>query len=156
MAERKRPTELSRSTYEEDQQRRAISDREAHDQNKVHQSTGGTHIGVNRHAVTDLAIYGSQDSAESLLRETYRTMKRLGMHLRRGVKVFAKPDPGRGTARLHDIIRWLDSLSDDHPDIDFFKRLHVTLCGRVTKGFLNDLTKDPHAKPEGAHTSLGY
>ena len=119
---------------------------------RVMQSTGAVTIGVNKHVITYLAIYGPQNRAEALLREVHRTLKRIGLRTGRGVKPFAKPEKGGGgSVNMHDAICWLDSLHADHVDVGFLRRLYKTLCGRVTKGFLNDLGKDPH----GA-TGLGH
>lgn len=132
------------------------NDRVARAQNKVHQSTGGTTIGVNKHAVTDLSLYGPQNRAEALLREVHRTLKRIGLRTDRGIKPFSSASKGNGaSANIHDLIRWLDSLDSRHGDIDFLKQLYKTLCGRVSKGFLKDLGKDPHAKPAETRTRLG-
>ncbi len=150
MAERKRLETKAQSQVPR-------SARAARNQNRILQSTGETTIGVNKHAVTYLAVYGMQDRAESLLREVHRTLKRIGLRTGRGVKSFTKPEKGAGTsAKIHDIIRWLDSLHANHADVGFLQRLYKTLCGRVTKGFLNDLGKDPHAKSEETQTRLGY
>ena len=99
-----------------------------------------TTIGVNKNAVVELAVFGSRDRAESLLRETHRTMKRLDAKVGAKVKVLKVPDRGAGSsANLHDVIRWLDGLDKSSEAFGFLTRVHKTLTGRVTAGFLKSL-----------------
>lgn len=106
---------------------------------KALQKIGARTVSINEHSVTDLAIYGGIDRVEALLRETHRTIRRLGIGTRRTAP-FANPARGKGAQpALHDVVLWLDSLDRESSDVTFLKRLHKTLVGRCSPEFLKSL-----------------
>lgn len=108
--------------------------------NKVLQTTGARTVSINKHSVTDLAIYGGIDRVESLLRETHRTVRRLRLKTGRSA-AFNNPSRGRGAPpALHDVTLWLNSLSRKSNDIGFLKRLYKTLRRRCSPEFLKALS----------------
>jgi len=88
-------------------------------------------ISINKGAVQELALYGPQDRVEALYRETFQTTKRLGLE---GGKVFRKQARFQGgRPSIHDIIRWLNSLTTEssEEELVFLKRLHTTVRNRT-------------------------
>lgn len=90
-------------------------------------------VGINPHAVVSLALYGTQDRAEAMYRETYPAMRRIRVRARRAA-AFDVPPRGKGSMpSIHDIKRWLDDLKNDEAhadDVDLLKRLNKTLRDR--------------------------
>lgn len=105
-------------------------------------------VTVNRHAVTDLALFGAASRVEALFREVKRTVQRLELDTK-GTKPFRRPPRGSGGhPNVHDVIRWLDSLNTKDKelqgDVMFLKRLYVTLIPRVAPAVLDE-TIEPKA-----------
>jgi hypothetical protein len=93
-------------------------------------------VEVNRDSVVDLALYsGTAERLEALYRQTARTVTRLELKVGRRVKPFGPvPRSSVPAPNTHELMRWLDDVeaTDQYAeDIEFLKRLHVTLRTRV-------------------------
>ena len=90
---------------------------------------------VNNFAVIDLALHGSRERQEGLLGQTTRTLERLELDVKGVRRGFRRSPRGKGEhPHLHDIMAWMDDIVNTPQyaeDIDFLKKLHVTLLGRV-------------------------
>jgi len=91
-------------------------------------------VSINEGAVQELALYGSKDNVTALMGLTAATLARLKIKRLKGVPAFAKIKAYEGgRPSVLDIKRWLDDLSYDAryvEDVEFLKRLHVTLANR--------------------------
>jgi len=106
-------------------------------------------VGMNKHTLVTLALYGQQERAENLYRQVKRTMKRLRMRVGKA-EPFTVAPPGTGSEpNIHDVVRWLDSLNKTRKytkERAFVRRLRVTLDSRVRPEVL---TEDD--SPKGLH-----
>jgi hypothetical protein len=90
---------------------------------------------INELAVIDLALNGHPNRIAPLLTMTKEVIKKLRLRTR-GVGGFTKtPRGGRGDfPNLHMIKFWLDDIEKNdkyEEDIEFLKKLHVTLANRL-------------------------
>jgi len=88
-------------------------------------------VTINKGAVKELALYGPQDRAEALYKETYPVMKKLGMEPGRVFRPQKRFEGGRPC--IHDIIPWLESLTEESAEEEktFLRRLHATVRSRA-------------------------
>jgi hypothetical protein len=102
-------------------------------------------IAINQDVTKELALHGEQQTVESLLAETHRTLKRLGEIAGPRTKAFRRmPRAVGGRPNLLDLIKWMNNLGPEDKFKDdrvFLKRLHVTLRGRAHLDVLKKIEK---------------
>ena len=89
-------------------------------------------VTMNRHALADLVLFAPREKLEACFRQFDRTVKRLGVPVTgRAIKRVPRgvgQHPG-----LHDVMRWLDSLTaekEDEADVKFLFRLYNACLSR--------------------------
>lgn len=99
-------------------------------------------VAINKGAVQELAVHGPVERVEALLRETQRTLVRLGVDPTKAKVLRKKVRFQGGRPGIHDIKRWLDDLrkpgeteGDEvtkqlNTDIQWLCRLHNTVKER--------------------------
>jgi len=92
---------------------------------------------VNQAALVDLTLFGPVNKLKQFFLQTSKTVTRLRLRTK-GVQPFTKSMRG-GVGNfpgLHEVIFWLDDIQKTEQyaeDIDFLKRVHVTLAARVAQ-----------------------
>lgn len=98
-------------------------------------------ITMNRYAIVDQVLYGQEVPVEVLFRQLFVAVKRIGKPATG--RAFKQSPRGVGAwPKLHDVMRWLDSLDDSEEKADevkFLYKLYNTAKGRVRAEVLKEL-----------------
>ena len=98
-------------------------------------------VTMNRHAVVEQVLLGSEQEVEVLFRQLFSTVKRIGKPV--VGRAFWRVPRGVGMwPNLHDVMRWLDSLDDSEEkaeEVAFLHKLFNTAKGRVRPEVLKEL-----------------
>lgn len=90
-------------------------------------------VSMNRFAIVDFVLYGPETPVEVLFRQLFSAVKRIGKPVTG--RAFRLPPKGQGQwPNLHDVVRWLDSLSDQEEkaeEVAFLFKLFNTTRNRV-------------------------
>lgn len=103
-----------------------------------------TKVGMNRHGIASLVLYGPTERVENVFRETMRTRRRLRRRLRGVVVLTAAPRGVGSYPNHHDVIRWLDDLKNDElheSDVQFMLQLHVASSKRCRPEVLKEVKR---------------
>lgn len=98
-------------------------------------------VGVNRGAVTGLALYGAQDRVETLYRECKRTLKRLKVDLTKVENATLKKGSYGPFPTIHGVLTWLEAIDRSRlykEDRAYLKRLFKTAKLRVRPEVLEE------------------
>jgi hypothetical protein len=112
--------------------------------NKVLNRSASQTIGINKHAVTELALYGSQGRIDALFRETHSALVRLGLVGTKARALRRVPKGSGAEPAIHDVRRWLEAIDTTEAYADdrlWLMRLHKTLAVRVDPAVKAEVTK---------------
>jgi len=96
-------------------------------------------VTVNQGSVREFAANGAQSQIEVLYRLTAEAVKRLKLI---PAKAFRRqPRFEGGKPSTHDILRWLNDLSEESSkeDLFFLRQLHATLRSRVRQVVIDEV-----------------